>query len=113
MSKNSDTTSTPSTAPPTSESARLLDTYGTDLGGLDLSEEEQKELLLTLWNIMVSFAEIGILVSSQEVKDSAQETGNSGETPRVASVDVLALLHLDDTAHETVAPKSTTPHGEH
>ncbi len=36
-----------------------LEDYNSDLEGFDLTPEQQKELLETLWNIMVSFTDLG------------------------------------------------------
>lgn len=84
-------------------SAQLLQDYGKDIDHLELSEETQGEFLLALWNIMVIFADLGFGLGPvpEEVGDKPNE--------KLADlrVDVLSLLDLRDTPHETVAPQST------
>lgn len=81
--------------PPKDEVERLLDAYGHHLEGDALNEAQQKELLMTLWQIMRSFAELGFSVKSGDKLYAGADHGFD---------DVLRYLTLEMTAPETVAP---------
>ena len=83
-------------AGPLCEEERLLTRYGQYVGDTGMSEAQQKELLLTLWQIMRAFVELGFSVKSGE-----KFTPES----RLGMDDMLDYLSLEDTAHETVASK--------
>lgn len=84
--------------PPKDEPERLLDTYGHHLDGDALSEVQQKELLMALWQIMRSFAELGFSVKSGDKLFPGADHGFD---------DVLEYIKLETTAPETVAPLKT------
>lgn len=77
-----------------SEEERLLARYGADLADEDLDDEQKKELLLALWQIMLSFVDLGFRVGAGE---TFTEEGDFGMD------DVLYSLRIIETAHETVA----------
>lgn len=82
---------------------QLLRDYGGDFDNDDLSDEEKIAFLLPLWKMMVIIADLGIGLGPTPAKDGE----NGSETRPDLRLDVLSLLHLKDTPHETVAPPST------
>ncbi|MEX0283342.1 MAG: hypothetical protein AB3N23_01895 [Paracoccaceae bacterium] len=83
--------------PPKDEPDRLLETYGHHLDDDDLIEPQQKELLMALWQIMRSFAELGFSVKSgDKLYEGADHSFD----------DVVRYITLETTAPETVAPQN-------
>ena len=83
-------------AGPKDQGARLLETYGAHLADSGLGARQQEELLLTLWQIMQAFVDIGF-----SVKPGDNFTPDSD----LGMQDVLDWLGLEETAPETVAPE--------
>ena len=79
---------------------RLLARYGDHLEGEDFSEAEKKEFLITQWQIVNAFVELGFSLQPGETihPDSS-----------LSFDDVLHSLCLENPAHETVAPPKTRP----
>ena len=80
--------------PPKDEPYRLLETYGHHLSDDGLSDAQQKELLMALWQIMRSFAELGFSVKSGDKLSPGADHGFD---------DVSEYITLETTAPETVA----------
>ena len=85
-------------APPLDEEDRLLAKYGNHLGEHDLDEAQKKEFLMSLWQIMRGFAEMGFSVKSGDKLHENTETSFD---------DVLDYIIPVDTAPETLAPKQS------
>ncbi|WP_299971822.1 hypothetical protein, partial [uncultured Roseobacter sp.] len=81
----------------------LLEDFGDDPSCAHLDEETARAFLMNFWNIVTIFAELGFRVAPT----SAEVVDNAPENLRALRVDVLSLLTEEDTAHETVAPRST------
>ncbi|GFE48330.1 hypothetical protein So717_00830 [Roseobacter cerasinus] len=81
----------------------LLEEFGNDLAELSIDAEIQRDYLVTLWNIMVIFADLGFGLGPVCPKDGENQTRKLPDL----RVDVLSLLDLKETPHETVAPRST------
>ncbi|WP_300029244.1 hypothetical protein [uncultured Roseobacter sp.] len=81
----------------------LLEEFGNDPSCSDLDKEEASAFLMTFWTIVTIFAELGFRVAPT----SAEAVDNAPENLRALRVDVLSYLTEEDTAHETVAPRST------
>ena len=84
---------------PLSLKDRLLVEYGEDFDEPDLSEEQKAEFLLAVWKIMAAFVDLGFEVGP--------DVDKCDENSPLSRVDVLKLLNLEETAHETVAPRLT------
>ncbi|WP_299500489.1 hypothetical protein [uncultured Roseobacter sp.] len=82
---------------------QLLRDYGSDFDNENLNDEEKTAFLLALWKMMVIIADLGIGLGPAPGKDGE----NGSEIRPDVRIDVLSLLNLEDTAHETVAPPST------
>lgn len=80
--------------PPRSLADRLLEDYGSELDGEGLSEEQQKECLLALWQVMVAFVDLGF-----SIKPGDKFTPDSD----IGFDDVLNCICLEDLPRETVA----------
>lgn len=72
----------------------LLKRYGHHLEGEGLNDEQAKEFLGALWQIMVAFVDLGFSVKAGEKFNQNSDIGFD---------DVLEYLRLEDTAPETVA----------
>ncbi|MDW3182098.1 hypothetical protein [Roseobacter sp.] len=83
--------------------AELLEEFGDDLTELSIDPETQRDYLVTLWNIMVIFADLGFGLGPVYQKNGESQPQKLPDL----RVDVLSLLDLKDTPHETVAPRST------
>ncbi|GFE49970.1 hypothetical protein So717_17230 [Roseobacter cerasinus] len=81
----------------------LLEEFGDDPLCGDLDEEQARAFLMTFWNIVTIFAELGVSVAPI----NGEAVDNTSKNLRALRVDVLSLLTKEDTAHETVAPRST------
>lgn len=88
-----------STASTTLTSQALLERYGEHLDGAGLSEDQQKELLSTLWQIMVAFVDLGFSVKAGDKLSAGCDIGFD---------DVLHSICLEDTAPETAASSKIT-----
>lgn len=88
-----------SRAGPLDQDARLMKDYAHYLSDMELSEDQQKELLSTLWQIMVAFVDLGFNVKAGD---------KLGQNSDIGFDDVLNYLCLDDTAPETLASSKTT-----
>lgn len=86
---------TSNTDPP-DEKARLLEEFGDLFEDEPLSEAQKAEFLMTLWQIMKAFADIGFSIKSGDKLSPNSDIGMD---------DVLSSLIFEDTAHETVAPE--------
>jgi hypothetical protein len=73
---------------------QLIADYGDTLATDGLSEDQQKECLLALWQLMVAFVDLGFSVKAG---DKFCENSDHGFD------DVLRYLTLETTAPETVA----------
>ena len=80
--------------PPGSLGHRLLADYGAELEGEGLSEDQQKECLLALWQVMVAFVDLGFSVKSGDKLFPESDVGFD---------DVLNYICLEDLPRETVA----------
>ena len=80
--------------PPGSLGDRLLEDYGAELEGEGLSEDQQKECLLALWQVMVAFVDLGFSVKSGDKLFPESDVGFD---------DVLDYICLEDLPRETVA----------
>lgn len=87
-----------SRAGPVDQDARLLRDYAHHLSDMELSEDQQKELLSTLWQIMVAFVDLGFSVKAGD---------KLGENSDIGFDDVLQYLVPIDTAPETLASSKT------
>ncbi|WP_299971503.1 hypothetical protein, partial [uncultured Roseobacter sp.] len=81
----------------------LLEDFGDDPSCAHLDEETARAFLMTFWNIVTIFAELGVHVAPI----TGEAVDNTSENLSRLRVDVLSLLTEEDTAHETVAPRST------
>ena len=72
----------------------LLERYGDHLEDNDFSDEQAREFLGALWQIMVAFVDVGFSVKAGEKLSENSDIGFD---------DVLNYLCLEDTAPETVA----------
>ena len=90
---------TQAATPPLDEEDRLFAKYGNHLDEHDLGEDQKKEFLMSLWQIMRGFAELGFSVKSGDKLH--QNTESSFD-------DVLEYLIPENTAPETLAPNQ--PH---
>ncbi|ALG91111.1 hypothetical protein TQ29_14100 [Actibacterium sp. EMB200-NS6] len=72
----------------------LLERYGDHLEGSDFNDEQAREFLGALWQIMVAFVDVGFSVKAGEKLNQNSDIGFD---------DVLNYLCLEDTAPETVA----------
>lgn len=84
-----------SRAGPQDQETRLLTEYGDDLGEDHLSDDQKKEVLLALWQLMAAFVELGFSVKAGDRIDGKSDLGFD---------DVLELLIPIETAPETAAP---------
>jgi len=91
-----------STITMSTDGAALLARYGDELEGEDLSEKQKQEFLIALYQIMVAFVDLGFSIKAGEKFSERHDFGMD---------DVLRYLHLEETAHETVAPR-LTPNAE-
>lgn len=73
----------------------LVARYGAHLEDEHLSEGDKEALLVTLWQIMQGFVDLGFSVKAGDKFYANADLGMN---------DVLEYLILEDTAHETVAP---------
>ncbi|MFS4438028.1 hypothetical protein ACMA5I_07425 [Paracoccaceae bacterium GXU_MW_L88] len=80
--------------PPRSLADRLLEDYGAELEGEGLSEDQQKECLLALWQVMVAFVDLGFSIKSGDKLFPESDVGFD---------DVLNYFCLEDPTRETVA----------
>ncbi|WP_424988237.1 hypothetical protein [Microbulbifer sp. S227A] len=85
-------------APPMDEEDRLLAQYGDDPSLVELDEAQKKEFLMSLWQIMRGFAELGFSVKSGDKLHENTETSFD---------DVLEYLIPVETAPETLAPNQS------
>lgn len=85
-------------APPMDKEDRLLAKYGDYLDEHDLNEDQKKEFLMSLWQIMRGFAELGFSVKPGDKLNENTETSFD---------DVLEYLIPEDTAPETLAPNQS------
>ena len=85
-------------APPMDEEDRLLVKYGDDPSMAELDDAQKKEFLMSLWQIMRGFAELGFSVKSGD---------NLHENTDLSMDDVLEYLIPVETAPETLAPKQS------
>lgn len=85
---------------PSNLTDQLYAEYGSDLEEPDLCEQQQKDLLLTYWRIMVLFVDVGF-----SVKPGDKITPDAD----LSLDDVLSYITLETTAHETVAPPNANP----
>ena len=76
----------------------MLQTYGSHLADLEMSEAQQKELLLVLWNIMQCFADLAF-------SPKAGDKNAANAAPDIE--DVLNWIILKETAPETAASLKT------
>ncbi|MCA0851494.1 hypothetical protein [Salipiger thiooxidans] len=89
--------------PPRSLGDRLLEDYGPELDGEGLTEEQQKEFLLALWQIMIAFVDLGFSVKSGDKLFPESD---------VSFDDVLNYICLEDLPRETVASPENTQEEE-
>ncbi|MBN9678112.1 hypothetical protein [Salipiger bermudensis] len=80
--------------PPRSLGDRLLEDYGAELKGEGLTEEQQRECLLALWQVMVAFVDLGFSVKAGDKLFPESDVGFD---------DVLNYICLEDLPRETVA----------
>lgn len=80
--------------PPRALEDRLLEEYGSDLDGDDITDEQKKAFLLALWQIMVAFVDLGFSIKPGDKLFPESDIGFD---------DVLNYICLDDPARETVA----------
>lgn len=69
--------------------------FVSELDSFDLSEDQKKELLLTLWNIMRSFVDIGFRV---DVLEHILFREDENSNPREISVDYSVMTHTSNVA---------------
>ncbi|MEO1193305.1 MAG: hypothetical protein AAFY02_16200 [Pseudomonadota bacterium] len=81
-------------ASPVTLAEQLRETYGDQLEDQNLSEAQELEFLLALWQIMQAFVDLGF-----SIKPGDNFTPDSAH----GFDDVLDCLILEDTAHETGA----------
>ncbi|WP_298921263.1 hypothetical protein [uncultured Roseobacter sp.] len=81
---------------------RLFEEHRDDLDGVDISDAAAKEFLLSLHRIMMAFVDLGFELDAPDRKAVYDKQENLPDL----RVDVLKLLHPEDTPHETVAPRS-------
>lgn len=86
-------TDSPNIPSPTSD-ADLLARYGDHLESAALSEAQKRAYLSALWSIMTAFVDLGFDVGPGK---------NLHKNTTISFDDVLYSLHLEETAHETVA----------
>ena len=79
-------------------SQQLLERYSDHLEGEGLSEDQAKEFLGALWQIMVAFVDLGFSVKAGDKFSPKSD---------ISMDDVLQYLCLEDTAPETVASLKT------
>ncbi|SEM88889.1 hypothetical protein [Palleronia pelagia] len=72
----------------------LLERYGEYLENEEMSDEQAKQFLGALWQIMVAFADLGFSVRDGDKFHAGSDIGMD---------DVLNYICLEDTAPETVA----------
>ncbi|SPJ26508.1 hypothetical protein PAA8504_04373 [Palleronia abyssalis] len=75
-----------------------MERYGDHLEGEGLSEDQAKEFLGALWQVMVAFVDLGFSVRAGDKFNPKSDIGMD---------DVLQYLCLEDTAPETVASLKT------
>lgn len=92
----------PAAGPPKDEPERLLERYGHHMEEGNLCDDQKKEFLMALWQIMRAFAEVGFSIKSGDKLHVKSDAGFD---------DVLRYLIPEETAHETLAPK-TNAQGE-
>lgn len=90
-----------SRAGPRDQGTRLLVEYGDDLGEYHLSDEQKKEMLIAIWQLMAAFVDLGFSVKAGD---------KIGDKSDLSFDDVLEYLIPIETAPETVAP--TKPQAE-
>jgi hypothetical protein len=71
-------TETPDTNPPDFD----MDKYMKMAGEFDMSEEEKRELILTLWNIMSRFVELGFGLDSVSILEAEKARKASAEAAK-------------------------------
>lgn len=81
---------------------RLLEEYRDHFDATAFSDLAAKEFLLTLHSIMVAFVDLGFDLEAPRQKTIEDKQKILPDL----RVDVLKLLHLEDTTHEKVAPRS-------
>ena len=86
-------------ASPQSLEDRLVAEYGDELAADGYSEDQKREFLLALWQLMVGFVDLGF-----SVKSGDKFAANTA----IGFDDVLNYIYLEDTAPETVAPLKIT-----
>jgi len=89
--------------PPMDEEDRLLAEYGDDPCVAGLDEDQKKEFLMALWQIMRGFAELGFSVKPGDKLHQNTETSFD---------DVLNYLIPEETAPETLAPNQSRKNKE-
>lgn len=83
---------------PQDHGTRLLAEYADDLGEDHLSDEQKKEMLIAIWQLMAAFVDLGFSVKAGD------KIGNKSD---LSFDDVLEFLIPIETAPETVAPPQT------